>query len=102
MKTSILIAVICSIGYFIHQKTETLQFDFLKFQKETSEASFEISNQTNKHTTVLSSPQKTSQNSLSLIFQFIKVAFFPITGIVLLMWIAASFGIFNSFQNLKK
>ena len=102
MKTSILIAAICSIGFLIHQKTETFQFDFFKFQKETSEVSFKISNPNNTSTTVFASPENISQNSLSLIFQFIKVAFFPITGIVLLMWLAASLGIFNSIQNLKK
>ena len=100
MKTTILFAVLLSIGVFFQNKIQQVNLDFDFSQKKnfvSSAASSTLDLYPNQKLEL--TKENITKQSSSFISQFLKVTILPIGSIVFLMWMVFGLDILRSVKN---
>ncbi|MFT6321987.1 MAG: hypothetical protein ACJAT4_002922 [Granulosicoccus sp.] len=100
MKTTILFAVLLSVGFFFQNKIQQVNLDFDFSQKKnfvSSAASSTLDLYPNQRLEL--TKENITKQSSSFISKFLKVTILPIGTIVFLMWLIFGLDIFRSIKN---
>lgn len=104
MKTTLLLAALLSVGVFLQNKIQQVNFDFDFFQNEnfvSPSSSSNVELYQHQKLKLKLTKENISKQSFSFISRFLKSTILPIGTIVFMMWIIFGLGIFRSVKNIK-